>query len=60
MATATKLDFSSRNSRLEHEHNRLVAEYFKRGDVIADIMAGVGPFVVPPAAKAGCTVYSND
>ena len=56
-----KLDYSTVfwNSRLEHEHRRLVAEYFKPGEVIADIMAGIGPFVVP-AARAGCTVLSND
>lgn len=43
------------NSRLESEHHRLVDQYFKPNEVIADIMAGVGPFAVPAALK-GCTV----
>ncbi|CAI6012804.1 unnamed protein product [Closterium sp. NIES-65] len=47
------------NSRLEHEHKRLVDTFFKRGDVVVDMFAGVGPFAVP-AAKAGCAVLAND
>ncbi|CAI5494051.1 unnamed protein product [Closterium sp. Naga37s-1] len=47
------------NSRLEHEHKRLVDAFFKRGDVVVDMFAGVGPFAVP-AAKAGCAVLAND
>jgi len=31
----------------------------KCGDVLYDIFAGVGPFVVP-AAKKGCRVIAND
>lgn len=56
-----RLDFSKVfwNSRLEYEHKRLVDKYFKRGQVILDVMAGIGPFAVP-AAKAGCTVVAND
>lgn len=56
-----KLDFSKVfwNSRLEHEHKRLVDKYFKRGQVILDVMAGIGPFAVP-AAKSGCVVVAND
>lgn len=46
------------NSRLENEHRRLV-ELFQEGDVVCDMMAGIGPFAVP-AAKRGCTVYAND
>ena len=42
------------NSRLETEHKRLVG-LFSPDDVIADIMAGIGPFAVP-AAQNGCTV----
>ncbi|CAI5506495.1 unnamed protein product [Closterium sp. Naga37s-1] len=47
------------NSRLEHEHKRLVDAFFRRGDVVVDMFAGVGPFAVP-AAKAGCAVLAND
>ncbi|KAJ9107929.1 hypothetical protein QFC19_002672 [Naganishia cerealis] len=47
------------NSRLSHEHNRLVTEYFQPGQVVADVMAGVGPFAIP-AAKKRCFVLGND
>ncbi|KII93680.1 hypothetical protein PLICRDRAFT_35900 [Plicaturopsis crispa FD-325 SS-3] len=46
------------NSRLHTEHERLV-QLFKPEDVVADVMAGVGPFALP-AAKKGCAVYAND
>ncbi|KAK6941559.1 SAM-dependent methyltransferase TRM5/TYW2-type [Dillenia turbinata] len=46
------------NSRLEHEHMRLVSQ-FQPGEVICDMFAGVGPFAVP-AAQKGCIVYAND
>ncbi|CAL5021022.1 unnamed protein product [Urochloa decumbens] len=46
------------NSRLEHEHIRLVS-LFKTGDVICDMFAGIGPFSIP-AAQKGCVVYAND
>lgn len=46
------------NSRLEHEHSRLVSS-FKAGEVICDLTAGIGPFAIPAALK-GCTVYAND
>eukprot|EP01064_Diplonema_japonicum_P014140 TRINITY_DN2167_c0_g1_i2.p1 TRINITY_DN2167_c0_g1~~TRINITY_DN2167_c0_g1_i2.p1 ORF type:complete len:322 (+),score=103.01 TRINITY_DN2167_c0_g1_i2:296-1261(+) len=46
------------NSRLQTEHDRLV-NVCKKGDIIADVMAGVGPFVIP-AAKKGLTCYGND
>ena len=46
------------NSRLEREHQRLVS-LFSADDVVADAMAGIGPFVVPSALK-GCSVYAND
>ena len=42
------------NSRLEAEHKRLT-EGFRRGEVVVDMMAGIGPFAVP-AAQQGCTV----
>ncbi|KAL6761801.1 tRNA-methyltransferase [Haematococcus lacustris] len=56
-----RLDFAQVywNSRLEAEHQRLVARHFRPGQVVVDVMAGVGPFAVP-AAQAGCTVYAND
>lgn len=43
------------NSRLESEHKRLV-DTFESGQIICDIMAGIGPFAVP-AAQKGCKVY---
>ncbi|XP_020111520.1 tRNA (guanine(37)-N1)-methyltransferase [Ananas comosus] len=46
------------NSRLEHEHIRLVS-LFQKGDSICDMFAGIGPFSIP-AAQKGCTVYAND
>eukprot|EP01059_Diplonema_ambulator_P021149 TRINITY_DN3517_c0_g1_i2.p1 TRINITY_DN3517_c0_g1~~TRINITY_DN3517_c0_g1_i2.p1 ORF type:complete len:391 (+),score=128.88 TRINITY_DN3517_c0_g1_i2:43-1215(+) len=46
------------NSRLQTEHARLVDECAK-GDIVADVMAGVGPFVIP-AAKKGLVCYGND
>mmetsp|Transcript_9337 Transcript_9337/g.34237 ORF Transcript_9337/g.34237 Transcript_9337/m.34237 type:complete len:525 (-) Transcript_9337:1175-2749(-) len=55
-----KLDFSKVywNSRLEREHELLVHS-FKEGEVIADMMAGIGPFALP-AANKGCVVLAND
>jgi tRNA (guanine37-N1)-methyltransferase len=49
------------NSRLSGEHDRLVREIAdERGyQVVADCMAGVGPFAIP-LAKRGLTVYAND
>ena len=46
------------NSRLQSEHKRLV-DIFRKGDVVCDMFAGVGPFAIP-AAKKGCIVYAND
>ncbi|KAI4379431.1 hypothetical protein MLD38_005733 [Melastoma candidum] len=55
-----KLDYSLVywNSRLEHEHKRLVS-LFKPGETICDMFAGIGPFAIP-AAQKGCIVYAND
>lgn len=46
------------NSRLETEHRRLVS-LFKPGEVVCDVMAGIGPFAVP-AGKRGVFVWAND
>ena len=46
------------NSRLGTEHARLIGSW-KAGEVVADVMAGVGPFAVP-AAKKGVYVLGND
>ncbi|PQQ13096.1 tRNA (guanine(37)-N1)-methyltransferase 2 [Prunus yedoensis var. nudiflora] len=55
-----KLDYSLVywNSRLEHEHIRLVSQ-FRAGEIICDMFAGIGPFAIP-AAQKGCIVYAND
>jgi len=47
------------NSRLASEHQRIL-KYFKKGDTICDMMAGVGPFAIPAAKKLGIKVYAND
>ncbi|KAJ6792807.1 tRNA (guanine(37)-N1)-methyltransferase 2 isoform X1 [Iris pallida] len=46
------------NSRLEHEHIRLVSQ-FQTGETICDMFCGIGPFAIP-AAQKGCLVYAND
>ncbi|PON73356.1 SAM-dependent methyltransferase TRM5/TYW2-type [Parasponia andersonii] len=46
------------NSRLEHEHSRLVSQ-FQAGQIICDMFAGIGPFAIP-AAQKGCIVFAND
>lgn len=46
------------NSRLETEHRRLV-DKFKPGQMVCDVMAGVGPFAVP-AGKKKIFVWGND
>lgn len=46
------------NSRLETEHSRLV-RFFQPGEVVCDVMAGIGPFAVP-AGKKGVFVWAND
>ncbi|KAH9909392.1 Met-10+ like-protein-domain-containing protein [Xylariomycetidae sp. FL2044] len=46
------------NSKLEGEHRRLV-DLFQPGEVVCDVMAGIGPFAVP-AGKKGVFVWAND
>lgn len=46
------------NSRLETEHRRLV-EKFQPGQMVCDVMAGVGPFAVP-AGRKRIFVLAND
>lgn len=55
-----KFDYSKVywNSRLQTEHKRLV-DSFQPGEVVCDVMAGVGPFAVP-AGKKGVFVWAND
>jgi tRNA (guanine37-N1)-methyltransferase len=48
------------NSRLQKEHERLVSSYFKEGEWICDVMAGIGPFAIPAAKNAKTNVYAND
>ncbi|PSR92092.1 Met-10+ like-protein-domain-containing protein [Coniella lustricola] len=55
-----KFDYSKVywNSKLEKEHTRLI-RLFKPGEVVCDVMAGIGPFAVP-AGKRGVFVWAND
>jgi tRNA (guanine37-N1)-methyltransferase len=46
------------NTKLGTEHQRL-DDLFRPGEVVADVMAGVGPFAVP-AGKKGVFVWAND
>ena len=46
------------NTRLNTEHKRLV-DMFHPGEVVCDVMAGVGPFAVP-AGKKRVFVWAND
>lgn len=56
-----RFDFSKVywNSRLHTEHQRLVTDYFKDGEIVCDVFAGVGPFAVP-AGKKPSFVLAND
>ncbi|KXJ95323.1 Met-10+ like-protein-domain-containing protein [Microdochium bolleyi] len=46
------------NSKLHGEHSRLI-DLFQPGEVVCDVMAGIGPFAVP-AGKKGVFVWAND
>ncbi|KAI0996047.1 tRNA (guanine(37)-N1)-methyltransferase [Podosphaera aphanis] len=55
-----KFDYSKVywNSRLQTEHKRLV-DAFNPGEVVVDVMAGIGPFALP-AGKKKVFVWAND
>ncbi|OAQ63350.1 Met-10 protein [Pochonia chlamydosporia 170] len=55
-----KFDYSKVywNTKLSFEHHRLCA-MFQPGEVVADVMAGIGPFAAP-AGKKGVFVWAND
>ncbi|KAG5922246.1 tRNA(m(1)G37)methyltransferase [Claviceps africana] len=55
-----KFDYSKVywNTKLGTEHQR-ICSMFKPGEVVADVMAGIGPFAVP-AGKRGVFVWAND
>ncbi|RDA91491.1 hypothetical protein CP533_4568 [Ophiocordyceps camponoti-saundersi (nom. inval.)] len=46
------------NTKLSNEHERIVS-LFRPGEVVADVMAGIGPFAIP-AGKKGVFVLAND
>ncbi len=46
------------NSKLHGEHTRLI-DMFQPGEVVCDVMAGIGPFAVP-AGRKGVFVWAND
>lgn len=47
------------NPRLSTEHKRIL-NMIKHHDILFDVFAGVGPFVVPAALRKKCTVFAND
>ncbi|QUC18235.1 uncharacterized protein UV8b_02476 [Ustilaginoidea virens] len=55
-----KFDYSKVywNTKLGTEHQR-ICTMFKPGEVVADVMAGIGPFAAP-AGKKGVFVWAND
>ncbi|XP_042877112.1 tRNA (guanine(37)-N1)-methyltransferase-like isoform X2 [Penaeus japonicus] len=46
------------NPRLSTEHERIVKK-LNFGDVLYDVMAGIGPFAIPVGRKQ-CSVFAND
>jgi tRNA (guanine37-N1)-methyltransferase len=46
------------NSKLDTEHSRIV-DLFQPGQVVCDVMAGIGPFAIP-AGKKRVFVWAND
>lgn len=55
-----KFDYSKVywNSRLQTEHKRLI-DAFQPGEIVVDVMAGIGPFAIP-AGKKKVFVWAND
>ncbi|POS87571.1 hypothetical protein EPUL_000868, partial [Erysiphe pulchra] len=55
-----KFDYSKVywNSRLQTEHKRLI-DAFNPGELVVDVMAGIGPFALP-AGKKKVFVWAND
>ena len=47
------------NSRLGSEHRR-ICDLVNEGEIVCDMMAGIGPFAVPSAKHKKCTVFAND
>lgn len=47
------------NPRLSTEHESII-KMLEQGDVLFDVMAGVGPFSVPAAVQKKCSVLAND
>ena len=56
-----RFDFSKVywNSRLHSEHERII-RFFKPGDLVCDVFAGIGPFAIPAAKNSSCIVFAND
>jgi len=49
------------NSKLQHEHERVVTKVIPPGAVVADMFCGVGPFAIPAAMPPrNCIVHAND
>ena len=57
-----KMDFAKVywNPRLQTEHDRIV-KLLNDGDIVYDVFAGIGPFVIPAASKLKhCKLLAND
>lgn len=47
------------NPRLSTEHERII-KLMNNSDILYDVFAGVGPFVIPAAIRKNCQVLAND
>ena len=48
-------------SKLSTERNRMIRDYLKDGEVLCDMMCGIGPLAVKSAVKRkGLNVVCND